>query len=331
MLSAKFILLLAHLQLLLLTLNFMRIVYSIALSASLFISAHNPAFALDQSPQDPWALLQSGDETSNYSLSPLWMAQADNVTASTGNTSTSDTSLTPAPHRSPYYAGSLKLSIANEPDLKGLLQDSELFLLYQLAMVGLLYLLPEDISKWDKDAKRGDPLKKWDDNVNNLGKDGDEWAVNYIGHPYFGATYYTRARIRGFNRKQSLWYSIAMSTIYEYGIEAVFEPVSVQDLIFTPVGGAVLGEYFMIGRQKIINRAAARGRQTSWDTLGLFFTDPIGTINRKVMESFSHYTPHATLTLQPIIASSQINKHSNSSHYGNNLGDTYGIQARLKW
>ncbi len=308
----------------------MRIIYSLALSSSLLLGGYSPAQALEQSQiisDNPWSLSQQGDVSADYSLSPLWLAQASNSAENTPSTE-NDTLI---PHRDPYYAGRLKLSIASEPDLAGLIQDSELFMLYQLTMVGVLFFMPEDISKWDKKAKRGDPLKKWDDNVRNLGKDRDEWAVNYIGHPYFGATYYTRARIRGFNRKQSLWYSFGISAIYEYGIEAVFEPVSIQDLIFTPVAGAVLGEYFMIGRQKILNRVAARGKQTTWDSLGLFFTDPLGSINRKVMDSFSHYTPNATLTLQPIITASRINKYNDLGHYVENHGDTYGIQAQLKW
>ena len=222
---------------------------------------------------------------------------------------------------------SLNISIPDEPDWEGLKQDTKLFMLYQVAMVGVIYFMPESLSQWDDDAKNGNPLKKWDDNVNDLRRDGDDWGINYIGHPYFGATYYVRARNRGFDRQGSFWYSVAMSTIYEYGIEAVFEPVSVQDLVFTPVGGAVIGEYFMIGRQKIINRVTATGEQSAWDTLGLFLTDPIGVINKKVMKTFGREY-NAKLELQPIISPAFLQRDSENK---NKADAIYGVQAQVTW
>lgn len=229
----------------------------------------------------------------------------------------------------------LTLSIPDKPDWDGLKQDTELFMLYQIGIVGVIYFLPESTSQWGDEEKSGNPFHKWRDNVSNLRKDKDDWAINYIGHPYFGATYYVRARNRGFDRKGSFWYAVTMSAIYEYGIEAIFEPASIQDLIFTPVGGAIIGEYFMIGRQKIINRITATGKQSTWDTLGLFFTDPIGVINKKVTGYFSH-SSQIQLELQPVLmptvlannTSTQNNDRYSSPAYTSSL---YGIQAQLTW
>ncbi len=223
----------------------------------------------------------------------------------------------------------LILSIPEEPDWKGLLQDSELFLLYQVAVVGAIYFMPESISQWDEEAKGGNPLKKWDNNVSDLRRDTDKWGINYIMHPYFGGTYYVRARNRGVSRNGSFWYAVTMSTLYEYGIEAVFESPSVQDLIFTPVAGAVVGEYFMIGRQKIINKIAETDEQTGWDTFRLFLTDPIGVINKRVVESFGRQYD-AQLELQPIIAPSFLRNHATTSHPHQHT-TLYGLQAQLSW
>jgi O-acetylhomoserine/O-acetylserine sulfhydrylase len=60
-----------------------------------------------------------------------------------------------------------------------------------------------------------------------------------------------RARERGFDERASFWYSFAMSTAYEFGAEALFEQPSIQDLIVTPVGGVILGEYFIRLRARI--------------------------------------------------------------------------------
>lgn len=190
----------------------------------------------------------------------------------------------PDNHR--ILSNGMVLSIPEQADWEGLKQDTKLFLLYQVGVVGVLYFMPESVSKWKPENKEGNIFRKWDDNVNNLRRDHDDWEVNYLGHPYFGAVYYVRARYRGYSREQSLGYATVMSTIYEYGIEALFEPASVQDLVFTPIGGAVLGEYFMVGRQKILNRIEATGEKTWTDSMALFFTDPLGVINEGVMRTF---------------------------------------------
>ncbi|MBI3771590.1 MAG: DUF3943 domain-containing protein [Gammaproteobacteria bacterium] len=196
------------------------------------------------------------------------------------------TGLKSLPDNNRILSNGMVLSIPEQSDSAGLWLDTKLFLLYQVGVVTVLYFSPESVSKWSTQQKNGNPFRKWNDNVNSLRRDHDRWEVNYIGHPYFGAVYYTRARNRGFSREQSLGYATAMSTLYEYGIEAIFEPASVQDLIFTPVGGAVLGEYFMIGRQKILNKIDATGEKTWTDSVALFLIDPLGAVNKSVLRTF---------------------------------------------
>lgn len=218
----------------------------------------------------------------------------------------------------------LALNIPTDPDREGLWSDTKLFMLYQVGMVGVIWLLPESISKWDDEDKNGNIFKKWDDNVSNLRRDKDDWGINYIGHPYFGAVYYVRARNRGYNQQNSFWYSVGMSTLYEYGIEALFEPVSVQDLIFTPVGGAIMGEYFLTARNNIRNRILATGKVTTSDKVKLFFTDPLGVINEKV-EHMIH--DEASLNVFPVV-----NRKTIAAADGSEQIDTYyGLQAMLRW
>lgn len=232
------------------------------------------------------------------------------------STATNDTS--------PYDPDYPNLFIPTEPDIDGLKQDTKLFLLYQVAVVGTLFVMPESISKWSKEDKRGNIFRKWKDNVNNLRKDKDDWAINYIGHPYFGSVYYVRARQRGLERQDSFWYAAVMSTLYEYGIEALFEPVSIQDMIFTPVGGAILGEYLMLGREKMKRNISARGHATMSDKVLLFMTDPFGTINKKVNNWFGSEQKKQTtqLELLPML----------SPNENNNVGiQLQGVQALYRW
>ncbi len=243
----------------------------------------------------------------------LHLAAADDLSLSTAKT-------TSLKGYAPEYPS---LFIPVEPDRDGLADDTKLFLLYQLGVVGTLYLMPESISKWSTEDKTGNIFDKWNDNVNNLRKDKDEWGINYIGHPYFGSAYYVRARHRGYDRQDSFWYSAIMSTIYEYGIEALFEPVSIQDLIFTPVGGAVVGEYFMIGREKMKRNIAARGYRTTSDSVLLFLTDPLGSINTKVNQWFGKdEEDQSSLELVPMIGLNQNNNHTI---------ELMGVQAMYRW
>jgi hypothetical protein len=100
--------------------------------------------------------------------------------------------------------------------------------------------------------------------------------VNYIGHPYFGATYFIRARERGFDRIDSFLYAAVASAIYEFGVEAIFERPSFQDLIVTPVGGALLGGFVFEPFRNWIKRKP----ELKWyDHVGLIVTDPIGALN----------------------------------------------------
>lgn len=111
--------------------------------------------------------------------------------------------------------------------------------------IGLIYMLPEDVYKWDKD-KMGDLGKNWKENV-QAGPviDKDDWWINYIGHPMSVAAYHLIARHAGLEPWQSFGYSVFMSTVFwEYGIEAFAEVPSIQDLILTPVLGSLLGELF---------------------------------------------------------------------------------------
>lgn len=113
--------------------------------------------------------------------------------------------------------------------------------------VGLIWVLPESISKWDKEeVKATGLLNKWKENVQSGPVwDKDEWAVNYIGHPLSGAAYYTIARTNGASPLASFGYSVLISTfVWEYGFEAFAEIPSIQDLILTPVLGSLLGEVF---------------------------------------------------------------------------------------
>ena len=110
------------------------------------------------------------------------------------------------------------------------------------ALLGVCAALPRSFTGWSDHmvADAMDNLKiaytrapVWDD---------DSWAINYIGHPYGGAVYYNTVRCQGASPFESFLFSTALSFQWEYIVEAVAEPPSTQDLLFTSTTGAILGE-----------------------------------------------------------------------------------------
>jgi hypothetical protein len=166
-------------------------------------------------------------------------------------------------------------------DWKGIGRDTAYFMGYQVVIAGALWVLPESVTKWTDEQKRA-TVNKWAENVQSATWDKDPAWINYIGHPYWGATYYIRARERGFGEFGSFWYSAFLSALYEYGIEAFFEQPSYQDLIVTPVGGALIGKFIF----EPIRASIKSKTELTWsDHLILILTDPLGAANGLVDRS----------------------------------------------
>ena len=161
----------------------------------------------------------------------------------------------------------------------GLGRDTVYFLSYQFLVIGLLYVMPEGFSGWTEEQKDEARLSIWWDHVRHPEWDEDDFVLNYILHPYWGATYYVRARERGYGDAAGFWYSFLLSSMYEFGAEALFEPVSIQDVIVTPLAGGFVGRYFMRIRTNIEDRAMS-GKPRAGDRWLSVVTDPLGTANR---------------------------------------------------
>lgn len=173
------------------------------------------------------------------------------------------------------------------PDFEGLLSDSKYFVYYQIGALAVIYFLPENISGWSDEQKHKNRFEAYKENVGRVVWDKDLATINYIGHPYFGATYYVRAIERGYDPESAFVYAATLSTIYEFGIEALFEEPSIQDMFVTPIMGSILGYFFTNARNNIRARGAARGHFTGWERFMLGFTDPLGWINSKTDKLFS--------------------------------------------
>lgn len=239
----------------------------------------------------------------------------------------------PAPDDLAQHSGYQWRSMPPEqPDLSGAMRDAAYFVGYQFIGVAILYVAPESISGWTDESKEDYSFQKWRDNVSNPVWDKDKWYVNYLAHPYWGGAYYIQARERGLDKTQSFLYSVLLSTLWEYGVEAVAEPVSKQDLIVTPLLGYLVGEYlFAPWRQYIRDQAGEIG----WsDKIVLALTDPLGVLSVqtdkilgvKTRVRLTQGTP-ATTTSAPPTSSS-----NTDLAYASGLPRaTLGIELRMDW
>lgn len=149
-----------------------------------------------------------------------------------------------------------------------------------LGVLGVIALLPEQISKWDKANIR--PFRQWWQNVKSGPVwDNDKWYINYIGHPYFGGVYYVAARSSGYNPWNSFIYSFLMSTfVYEYGVEAMCEVPSMQDVIVTPVAGWLYGELAYRGKKNILANNSTVLGSPLLGAAALWLLDPVGEFSQ---------------------------------------------------
>ena len=147
-----------------------------------------------------------------------------------------------------------------------------------VGVAGFIAMLPPEISNWDRSDDK--LLRKWWDNVSEGPVwDRDVWYINYIGHPYFGGVYYQVARKSGYRQWDSFMYSFMMSTFYwEYGLEAFAEVPSIQDLVVTPVGGWLWGEWSYQKEKEIRKNGGTVYESYFWGDVALFLLDPVDSI-----------------------------------------------------
>ncbi|MGN0232180.1 MAG: DUF3943 domain-containing protein [Muribaculaceae bacterium] len=146
--------------------------------------------------------------------------------------------------------------------------------------LGVLELLPEDATAWNKEELRQTPVfERWWNHVKKGPVwDKDNMIFNYVLHPYGGAAYYMSARGQGYNTFHSALYSAAISTFFwEYGIEAFMEIPSIQDLIITPIAGSIIGEGFYILKRRILENDYRFIGSKALGKVVVFLIDPVNS------------------------------------------------------
>lgn len=216
-------------------------------------------------------------------------------------------------------------------DRAGIDRDTAYFLGYQLAGAGLI-VVGSKVGGGHREVN----FDRWLHNVTHPQWDTDDVVVNYVLHPYWGAAYYIRGRERGLNKPQAFWYSVLLSSMFEYTAEALVEQVSYQDLVSTPVLGALLGEYvFAPTREHIL---AKPGPLSTMDRVALVLTDPLDAINSAVDRLFGL---EAEVSIGPMLPGDSWSRRSFATssahlpqlpkgpHAGHRAG--WSLRIRMSW
>jgi len=186
-------------------------------------------------------------------------------------------------YQSPYQVS--LFSAYNGEDSARLWSQTKSIFAYGFGAIGVIALLPADITNWDNDESL---FKKWSQNV-KAGPvwDRDSGTLNLIGHPYFGGVYYQVARKSGYRQWDSFLYSAMMSTFYwEYGIEAFAEIPSIQDIVVTPVLGWVYGEWAFTTEMSIRADNDEVFGSSILGSTALILLDPVDSISVGVNKLF---------------------------------------------
>src|SRR3954470_6362369 len=121
--------------------------------------------------------------------------------------------------------------------------------------------------------------------------DEDHFNTNAVGHPIGGTAYYQIARGNGFGPAGAFLASVVGSTFWEYFVEVPEHP-SLNDLIMTPVGGAIIGEAsYQLGRY------FARSGTGAARCTGAFVFAPVPPVNDPPVCRAGGFVPWARLGL----------------------------------
>lgn len=109
--------------------------------------------------------------------------------------------------------------------------------------------------------------------------DNDNLGDNMFLHPYSGNLYFNAARSNGYNFWQSSMFAIGGSAMWELFMESEYP--STNDIIATPIGGAVLGEMtYRISDVMMDDRTS--GAERAAREAGMFLVDPMRGFTRLI-------------------------------------------------
>lgn len=114
---------------------------------------------------------------------------------------------------------------------------------------------------------------------NPFTSDGDPAAWNILCHGLFGSEAYLAGRSHGYHPLAAFLFAAFSSWTWEYLWEGWFQQPSAIDLMWTPVGGSLIGEM----RYRIAKALRGRTRARGLRAVARFAIDPLGEMERALL------------------------------------------------
>lgn len=141
-------------------------------------------------------------------------------------------------------------------------------------------------------------LSTWKRNLREGGEwDTDRFGINFIGHPYQGTLYYNAARSQGYAYWQALPFAVAGSLSWEYFGENTLP--SYNDMIYTPLNGAALGEILYRLSSKVLDDRS-RGRERVVREISAGLLNPVRGLNRLLQGKAWRVTSRQVYEQEPL-------------------------------
>ena len=123
-------------------------------------------------------------------------------------------------------------------------------------------------------------IKSWSDNIKYGWEwDEDRFGMNFLGHPYSGTLCFNAARANGYSFWESFPFAVGGSLLWEYFGENT-RP-SYNDIINTPITGALLGEMFYRISSNILDDRTT-GSERTWREIAAGLVNPMRGLNRLI-------------------------------------------------
>ena len=133
---------------------------------------------------------------------------------------------------------------------------------------GTVWYYLEKSNKRDQFFNSGSEIRQRFTSFDAWRFDDNLFETNAISHPIAGAGYFLSARLNNYNQYESFLFSLGGSFVWEYFCEFQ-EIISVNDMVFTPVGGYAIGESFF----QLINFYADNASDSMLTNTILYYTD----------------------------------------------------------
>lgn len=105
-----------------------------------------------------------------------------------------------------------------------------------------------------EEVRQNATLKNAIENISQVTNfDNDRITANWGVHIYFGNLLYQTFRARSYSKTDAFLLTALQSALFEFTIEVVQEPVSLEDVINTPILGCILGRGLELASLPLLN------------------------------------------------------------------------------